>query len=66
MTGIPEILMTERWRPGEAYVPGSTHDRLCSDCGRFVVLAPSSVTLLTLRPIPVLCIECGTAKVLGS
>lgn len=63
---IPKILMTERWQPGKTYVPGSTHDRLCQGCGRFVVLTPSSVTLLTLRPIPLLCVQCATAKVLGS
>lgn len=64
MTGIPEILMAERWQPGHAYVPGSTHDRLCQGCGRFVVLAPSSAALLERRPIPLLCAQCAIAAIL--
>jgi hypothetical protein len=55
-----EFLVANRWQPDRTdYVPGSTHDRLCSGCGRFVVLARPSRALLSDHPnVRVLCVGC--------
>jgi hypothetical protein len=55
-----EFLVANRWIPTRTdYVPGTSHDRLCSGCGRFVALARPSRALLAERPnVRVLCVPC--------
>jgi hypothetical protein len=54
-----EVLVGVRWNPDRTdYVPGTSHDHLCAECGRFVALAPSSRALLRRPGVRVICVRC--------